>query len=86
MIEDANEVVEKEEHHANASNDDQVERNEDVSPQNNEPRENDELQVKENGEDCLSIEYAKQRESIKKIQDRIFEVNCIAAKAQKLIF
>ena len=73
MIEDKDELVEGEKRDAKLDKDDTFEKAI-VCSQRNEPRDEDELPVGENGEDALSIEYAKQRESIKKIQDRVYEV------------
>ena len=73
MIEDKDELVEGEKRDAKPDKDDTFEKTI-VCSQRSEPREDDELPVDENGEDPLSIEYAKQRESIKKIQDRVYEV------------
>lgn len=72
LIEDKDELVEGEKRDAKPDKDDTFEKAI-VCSQRSEPRDEDELPVDENGEDPLSIEYAKQRESIKKIQDRVYE-------------
>lgn len=73
MIEDKDELVEGEKRDAKPDKDDSFEKTI-VCSQRSEPRDEDELSVDEKGEDPLSIEYAKQRESIKKIQDRVYQV------------
>lgn len=72
LIEDKNELAEGGERDAKVDKDDKFEKAI-VCSQRIEQRDEDELSVVENGEDPLSIEYAKQRESIKKIQDRVYE-------------
>jgi len=72
LIEDKDELVEGEKRDAKPDKDDSFEKTI-VCSQRSEPRDEDELPVDENGEDPLSIEYAKQRKSIKKIQDRVYE-------------
>jgi len=76
LIEDKNELAEGGERDAKVDKDDKFEKAI-VCSQRIEQRDEDELSVVENGEDPLSIEYAKQRESIKKIQDRVYEVTLL---------